>query len=159
MLSSNWPAGPAKLRASLSSSSPGASPTIIQSAEARPSPKIACCRDWHKLQPVQAATADCSCAQSMRAIPSGKFEMSTMGTDSICGAFETGATVVEAAPCLETVDAAVCVATDTSEGAARAVCGIQTRTPISANMARWRSSSSKRVAFSSTGAVVSSVIA
>ena len=159
MLSSNWPAAPAKLLAAWSSSSPGASPTIIQSAEAKPSPKIACWRDWLRPQPVQAATADCSCAQSMLAMPSGNCEISTMGTDSICGAFETGATGVEAAPCWDVGGAAVCAATEASAGAARSVCGIQTRTPISANMARWRSSSSKRVAFLSKGAVVSSVIA
>jgi len=159
MLSSNRPAGPAKLLAAWSSSSPGASPTIIQSAEAKPSPKIACWRDWHKPQPVQAITADCSCAQSMLAMPSGKFEISTMGTDTICSALETGWTEVEAAPCWDVGGAAVCAATEASAGAARSACGIQTRTPISANMARWRSSSSKRVAFSATETVVSSVIA
>ena len=156
MLSSNWPAGPAKLRASLSSSSPGASPTIIQSDEAKPSPKIACWRDWLRPQPVQEATADCSCAQSMLAMPSGNCEISTMGTDSICGALATGIDTGADASAVGVSGSATCASL---AGKARTVCGIQTRTPISANMARWRSSSSKRVAFSSKGAVVSSVIA
>ena len=148
-----------------------------------PEPRIGVLRAAHKAQDWQDVTAVCSSAQPMLDRPSGMGAKTCpcfcTGATGLCvagrangtagttgGAGGAGRTelAIPAAP-IETdagadegADAATAAAgasPATACGAASLRCGHQTRTPISASMARWRSSRSNRVGSLMLGLTVS----
>ena len=165
MASSSLPAWPTKGWPWRSSFSPGASPMTIQSALRAPTPNTVCVRPAHRPQARQAATAASSCGQSMSATPSGRGPRAVADWDSgagvaLCGgAAGRGRGAEGAAGTRATGGAAAAGRADsasnrssapawsaleaTISGVAGAALGNHSLMPISASMARWRSSSCK----------------
>ena len=163
MLSSNLPAWPTKGWPWRSSFSPGASPITIQSAVRLPTPNTVCVRPAHRPQARQAATVASSCGQSMSATPSGRGP-SAVGTGA-AGAVGSGAAMARtggrtmgaaaggcrlaagvgfesnSAPAL--VSPARAASFSGAMPATRGALGAHSLMPISASMARWRSSNTR----------------
>ena len=145
MLSSSWPAGPAKGRPARSSSSSGGSPTSSQSAcrASGSALKTAALRPAHRRQALQVETAAASSGQSIASTSAAGAAPAPLSTG-------TGATARAATPCgLAAAPGCAAGARGAGTAAASTVAvgagerGHQTGMCISCSIARWRASRSR----------------